>query len=114
MKDFPAREKLDLASMVSQYLVIASTLDKGSPPEDYDQANELSLELAMLLPASVYRAMTEAAANPDGKINPAVVALLMRREFGVTSADAADELQTEQVAFHAPGAVAPRPRQRAH
>ena len=39
MKDLPAREKLDLAEMVAQYLVLAGTLDKTSPLEDYDRAN---------------------------------------------------------------------------
>ena len=66
MKDLPAREKLDLAEMVAQYLVLASTLDKTSPLEDYDRANELSLELAMLLPSAIYRAMVDAVAK-DGR-----------------------------------------------
>ncbi len=110
MKDFPAREKFDLAAMVAQYLVIAGTLEKASAPEDYDHANELSLELAMLLPGRIYRAMVEAAAHPDAKINQASVALMLRKElFG--SADG--ELQPEQIAFHTPGAT-PRPRTRAH
>jgi hypothetical protein len=111
MKDFPAREKFDLAAMVAQYLVVASTLDKASAPEDYDHANELSLELAMLLPGRIYRAMVEAAAHPDGKVNQASVALMLRKElFSPLDAD----LQPEQIAFHAPGAPPPRPRNRAH
>jgi hypothetical protein len=111
MKDLPAREKFDLAAMVAQYLVVASTLDKASAPEDYDHANELSLELAMLLPGPIYRAMVEAAANPDGKVNQATVALMLRRElFGSTDA----ELQPEQIAFHAAGVPATRPRSKAH
>ena len=103
MKDLPAREKLDLAEMVAQYLVLASTLDKSSALEDYDRANELSLELAMLLPSAIYRAMTEAAANPDGKINPASVAIMLRREL---LAPLEGDLQPAQIAFHAPGAPA--------
>ena len=111
MKDFPAREKFDLAAMVSQYLVIASTLDKASAPEDYDQANELSLELAILLPGRIYRAMVEAAANPDGKVNQATVALMLRKEL---FAPLDDELQPEQIAFHTAGAPIPRARSKAH
>ena len=110
MKDFPAREKLDLTEKVARYLVIAGTLDKNSAPDDYDLANELSLELAMVLPAAIYRAMVEAAAHPDGKVNPATVVVMMRREM-VGASD--DELQAEQVAFHTPG-VATKPRSRAH
>ena len=108
MKDFPAREKLDLTEKVARYLVLASTLDKNSAPDDYDLANELSLELAMVLPSAIYAAMVEAAAHPDGKINPAAVAVMMRKEM--TSDDG---LHPEQVVFHAQGAQ-PRPRSRSH
>ena len=110
MKDFPAREKLDLTEKVARYLVIAGTLDKNAAPDDYDLANELSLELAMVLPSAIYRAMVEAAAHPDGKVNPASVAVMMRREMlslGET------DLQPEQVAYHTPG-VATKPRSKAH
>lgn len=111
MKDFPAREKFDLAAMVAQYLVIAGTLDKASAPEDYDQANELSLQLAMLLPGRIYRAMVQAAAHPDAKINQASVALMVRREmFDPLDTD----LQPEQVGFHAAGAALPKPRSKSH
>lgn len=110
MKDFPAREKLDLTEKVARYLVIAGTLDKNSAPDDYDVANELSLELAMVLPSAVYRAMVEAAAHPDAKVNPATVAVMMRREL-LAPADL--DLQAEQVAFHTPG-VTSKPRSKAH
>ena len=110
MQDFPAREKFDLAALVAQYLVVASTLDKNSAPEEYDHANELSLELAMLLPGRIYRAMVEAAAHPDGKVNQATVALMLRKEL---FAPLESDLQPEQIAFHAPGAP-PKPRNKAH
>jgi hypothetical protein len=99
MKDLPAREKLDLAEKVAQYLVMASSLDKTSPLEDYDAANELSLELAMLLPSGIYRAMVEAATTPNAKCNPATVAVMMRREL---LAPLEGDLQALQIAFHAP------------
>jgi hypothetical protein len=110
MKDFPAREKLDLTEKVARYLVLAGTLDKNSAPDDYDMANELSLELAMVLPSGIYRAMVEAAAHPDGKVNPATVAVMMRKEL-LSPADA--ELHAEQVVFHTPG-VTSKPRSKAH
>ena len=110
MKDFPAREKLDLTEKVARYLVIAGTLDKNSAPDDSELANELSLELAMVLPSAIYRAMVEAAAHPDGKVNPASVAVMMRREM-LSLAEA--DLQPEQVAYHTPG-VATKPRSKAH
>jgi hypothetical protein len=101
MKDLPAREKLDLAEKVAQYLVLAGSLDKTSPLEDYDAANELSLELAMLLPAAIYRAMVEAATSPSSKANPASVAIMLRKEL---LAPLEGDLQPAQVVFHAPGA----------
>ncbi len=110
MKDFPAREKLDLTEKVARYLVLAGTLDKNSAPDDYDMANELSLELAMVLPTPVYRAMVEAAAHPDGKVNPATVAVMMRKEMLAANDP---ELHPEQVVFHTPG-VATKPRSKAH
>jgi len=110
MKDMPAREKLDLAEMVAQYLVLAGTLDKTSPMEDYDRANELSLELAMLLPSAIYRAMVEAVGHPDGKVNPAAVAIMMRREL---LAPLEGDLQAAQIVFHAPGAL-DKPKGKAH
>jgi hypothetical protein len=110
MKNLPAREKLDIVEKVAQYLVLAASLDKGSPIEDYDRANELSLELAMLLPGAIYRAMVEAAARPNGKVGPGAVALLMRNEL-----IALDEggLNVADVALHGP-ALAEKPRGRAH
>ncbi|MBC7734656.1 MAG: hypothetical protein H7306_22635 [Bacteriovorax sp.] len=110
MKDFPAREKIDLTEKVARYLVLAGTLDKNSAPDDYDMANELSLELAMVLPGAIYRAMVEAAAHPDGKVNPASVAVMMRKEM-LGSSDT--DLQPEQVAFHTLG-VTTKPRSKAH
>jgi hypothetical protein len=113
MKHMPAREKLDLAEMVAQYLVLAGSLDKSSPSEDYDRANELSLELAMLLPSHIYRAMVEAAAGPNARCNPATVAVMMRSEL---IAPLEGDLEATQIAFHASEAVAmaEKPRGRAH
>jgi hypothetical protein len=110
MKDLPAREKLDLAEKVAQYLVLAGSLDKSSAIEDYDAANELSLELAMLLPSSIYRAMVEAAAHPTDKCNPASVAILMRKEL---LAPLEGDLHAVQIPFHAPGAVE-KPKGKTH
>jgi len=110
MKDFPAREKIDLTEKVARYLVLAGTLDKSSAPDDYDMANELSLELAMVLPTAIYRAMVEAAAHPDGKVNPASVAVMMRKEMLASSEG---DLQAEHIVFHTPG-VTTKPRSKAH
>lgn len=109
MKDLPAREKLDLAEKVAQYMVLVGTLAKTSPMEDYDRANELSLELAMLLPGAIYRAMVEAASNPSARCNPASVAVMMRQELMPLES----ELDAMQVAFHSPEPTE-RPKGKAH
>jgi hypothetical protein len=54
--------------------------------------------------------MVEAATHPDGKVNPAAVAVMMRKEL-LASTEA--ELHPEQVAFHTPG-IATKPRSKAH
>jgi hypothetical protein len=110
MKNLPAREKLDLAEKVATYLVTAGALDKNAPLEDHERATELSLELAMLLPATLYRAMVEATAHPSAKVNPSTVAILVRQELlGIEAGD----LEPGQIAVHVPGA-APKAKPRTH
>ena len=111
MKNLPAREKLDLAEKVAQYLVVAGSLDKSSGQEDYDRANELSLELAMLLPTAIYRSMVEAVSHPSAKVNPASVAIMMRHELIFPDQGT---LEPDHVGFHVPGVAAERPRGKAH
>ena len=110
MKDLPAREKLDLAAMVAEYLVLAGSLDKTSALEDFERANELSLQLAMLLPAAIYRAMIEAVGQPTAKVNPASVAVMLREQL---LAPSEGDLRAAQIAFHMPG-MPDKPRGRAH
>ena len=111
MKNLPARERLDLAEKVAEYLVLAGSLDKTSALEDYDRANALSLELAMLLPTYVYRGMVEAAAHPTGKVNPASVAIMMRKELLVLEEG---DLEAAHIVQHAPGPPEDKPRPKAH
>jgi hypothetical protein len=111
MITLPAREKFDIAEKVAQYLVLAGTLDKNAPLEDYDRANELSLELAMLLPASIYRSMVEAATHPNAKVNAPSVAIMMRTEL--LGGDKGD-LEPIQIAVHGPGPGPERPKSKTH
>jgi hypothetical protein len=110
MKDLPAREKIDIVEKVAQYLVLAGALDKSSPLEDYERANELSLELAMLLPAAVYRGVVEAATHPGERVNPATVALMVRQTLFETGPDE----QPVLLAVHVPGLADKAPRSKAH
>jgi hypothetical protein len=108
MKDLPAREKIDIVEKVAQYLVLAGALDKSSPLEDYERANELSLELAMLLPA--YRSLVEAAAHPTERLNPSSVALMVRKALF----DSDGEEQPVLLAVHVPGLTDKPTRSKAH
>jgi hypothetical protein len=110
MKDLPAREKIDIVEKVAQYLVLAGALDKSSPLEDYERANELSLELAMLLPAPLYRSVVEAAMHPTERLNPASVALMVRQTLFETEG----EEQPVLLAVHVPGLSDKTPRSKAH
>jgi hypothetical protein len=111
MKDLPAREKIDIVEKVAQYLVLAGALDKSSPLEDYERANELSLELAILLPAALYRSVAEAAAHPTERINPSTVALMVRQTLFATEGE---EQQPVMLAVHVPGLTEKSPRSKAH
>jgi hypothetical protein len=95
---------------VAQYLVLAGALDKSSPLEDYERANELSLELAMLLPAPLYRSVVEAATHPTERLNPASVALMVRQTLFETEG----EEQPVLLAVHVPGLSDKTPRSKAH
>ncbi|MDZ5461052.1 hypothetical protein [Azohydromonas lata] len=110
MKDLPAREKIDIVEKVAQYLVLAGALDKSSPLEDYERANELSLELAMLLPAPLYRSVAEAGTHPTEGLNPATVALMVRQTLFTTEG----EEQPVMLAVHVPGLSDKTPRSKAH
>jgi hypothetical protein len=90
--------------------VLAGALDNSSPLEDYERANELSLELAMLLPAPLYRSVVEAATHPTERLNPASVALMVRQTLFETEG----EEQPVLLAVHVPGLSDKTPRSKAH
>jgi len=89
------------ASRVAEYMSIAIFLKETDSPEKYQQANQLSWELAMWLPDSVYKTMTKAIANPDSKVNALSVVVDIRK---LLLGDDFGNLHQDELIFHAPGA----------
>ncbi|RYH00295.1 MAG: hypothetical protein EON58_00710 [Alphaproteobacteria bacterium] len=87
------------ASKVAEYLSIAGSLDKDDPPEKYQRANQLSWELAMFLPAAIYRSVTKSISVPSELNNP-FTALLEVRAYLI--GDKLQVLTPDDVAGHAP------------
>jgi len=81
-------------------MAIARDLKQRGPPEDYREANRLAWELAMWLPADVYRAMGQALANPDSENNPLSVVIEVRK---VLLGDDSGNLTQDDIIHHAPG-----------
>jgi hypothetical protein len=80
-------------------------LKESSSESAYFRANHLAWELAMVLPADLYRTITSAVRSPSEHTNPLTVIVDIRRNitFGVD-----DNLSTENIVMHAPGAGKPR------
>ncbi|GIX54215.1 hypothetical protein ACU6VJ_09610 [Sphaerotilus sulfidivorans] len=88
------------AVRVAEYLALARNLKEESPCSDYRKANQLSWELAMWLPDSIYKEMVSAIAAPNERTNElsivvSVRKLLLQKEAG--------NLKPENIAHHAPG-----------
>lgn len=97
--DLKIREQ---AVRVAEYLALVRSINNSTNPTDSDfqKANQLSWELAMWLPETVYRRMTYAMVNPgpDGNELTTVVevrSLLLGRKAG--------RLTSEDIAHHGRG-----------
>lgn len=86
---------------IADYLVLASDLKINAPPAEYHRANALALELAMVLPAELFRSMSRALTKPSATSNRLTVAIEVRRL--ILGEDAGD-LTAEELISHAPGA----------
>lgn len=87
------------AARVSEYLALARRLKADSGDPDFEKANQLSWELAMWLPADIYRSMTKAIVNPSLSVNPLTVSVEVRR---LLLGGKAGDLKPEDIAHHAP------------
>jgi len=91
-------EWVKLVEKVAEYLALVRTLSRYSAVADFRRATALSFELAMLLPAEVYRELSQAVSDPSEELNELTVLMSVRRHAlgsrGGVSADV--------IAHHAP------------
>lgn len=95
--DMRVREQ---AAKVAEYMALARDLNDNSTPEEYRRANQLAWELALWLPAEIYRSMSAALTKPSEATNPLSVVAEVRR---VLLAGRLGDLTSEDVLHHAPG-----------
>lgn len=89
----PAPISYELAVKVIEYLELARNLKANSPASEYRRANMLSWELALCLPAELYRFVARALVHPSDRDNPLTVVAAMRNMLlGVDDLGAADIL----------------------
>ncbi|MFP3356837.1 hypothetical protein R0K17_05690 [Planococcus sp. SIMBA_143] len=88
--DLKAKEQ---AEKVAEYISIARNLNESRPNEDFVKANKLAWELAMWLPADLYKAMGQALVNPTDDNNELTIITKVRKLLltndieGLTSKD---------------------------
>lgn len=98
----PNRDLQQHLAKLADYLVLASQLKVNASPKEYHLANALSFELAMVLPAELYRSIGRALSTPSNKHNVMSVVVEARRlAMGIPMAG---NLTANDVIGHAPGA----------
>lgn len=95
--DIKVREQAERAA---EYLAIARDLKETDTAETYRRANQLNWELAMWLPADLYKAMMDAIAKPDNSNNPLSIVVSIRKYL---LNEGAGEINQDNIGFHAPG-----------
>ena len=87
------------AASVAEYLALAKTLEEGDSPDRYRKINQLAMELAMWLPAGIYRAMGKAVVKNDySEIMPVLIdvrKILLGEKY--------DPLSPDDFILHKPG-----------
>jgi hypothetical protein len=89
------------AEKVAEYLALASQLKENSSDEEYLKANNLSMELAMWLPADIYREVVKAVANPNSRTNNFSAIISVRKYL---LKENAGNLSPDDMACHYPNA----------
>lgn len=93
-------ERAHLAGRIAEYLALARTIGEKSSAQEYRAANALAWELAMLLPADLYRMLTQVIVASDPKVNALTFTIHVRKWL---LGDDAGDLDSNQIAHHAPG-----------
>ena len=86
MKDLPAREKLDLAEMVAQYLVLAGSLDMVARwDRDFGLGEQERLRYARLLLARPKWLICDEGLDPLDETNRQILLSILGGELGETA-----------------------------
>jgi len=94
-----------LAAKVAEYMALARDLRSDSPIEDYRRANCLAWELAMCLPADIFRSIGKALTKRSAECNEHTVAIAVR---ALLLGDDAGNLTANELISHAPGIGKPK------
>jgi hypothetical protein len=96
------REKVQAAvEKIPDYLLMAGDLQEVDSPQLYARVNRLNFELAMWLPADLYRKVTLAIAAPQSRQNNILAVIEAARKYLL--GENAEDLTQDDIAFHAPG-----------
>jgi len=87
------------AEKVAEYMALQTNLKESSPQNEYDRVNKLGWELAMWLPADLYRKVAQSATRPSLKDRFETVIEVRKLLLG----DKAGDLTWNDMMFHAPG-----------
>jgi hypothetical protein len=87
------------AEKVAEYMALQINLKENSSQNEYDRVNQLGWELAMWLPADIYKKVVKAATSPTPKERFEAVIEVRKLLLG----DNAGDLTWNDVMFHAPG-----------
>jgi hypothetical protein len=94
--DLKVREQ---AVGVAEYLALVNSIRDDSP-DDYRKANQMALELAMWLPARIYREMGHGIMKPSPEINNLTTVVKVRE---LLLGESIGNLTSDDILWHAPG-----------
>ncbi len=95
-------ERKMLAVQAAEYLFLAVTLTESDSKELYQKVNKMGWELALLLPAEIYRKIVLAIASKDySAVKECYQSLLEVRKLILK--DQAGDLSVDDIALHLPG-----------
>jgi hypothetical protein len=92
--------KRAIAEKVAEYLSLAPTLKPSDSTHEYRRANQLAFELAILLPAEIYKSMAAALIKPTEAQNRLVVIIAVRAWL---LDEPTEDFGPDNVLQHAPG-----------
>ena len=95
--DMRVREQ---AAKVAEYMALARDLRCDADTETFKRVNQLAWELALWLPADIYKTLAVAVTSPSEQINPLSVISSVRK---ILLEGKHGELTPDEILNHAPG-----------